>query len=123
MSKRKSKDDSVEYMDDAADSAQAASEAVEHRRDEIRSRAQRQLRRGRLSQLNDQIAGGPTRPGEQKLSRSPFVLGMCFVIFGLGIVAAVFYFLLMTESESRRLQQAQQALQPPPLRSPPGSSQ
>ena len=98
-------------MDDAADSAQAASEAVEHRRDEIRSRAQRQLRRGRLSQLNDQIAGGPTRPGEQKLSRSPFVLGMCFVIFGLGIVAAVFYFLLMTESESRRLQQAQQALQ------------
>ncbi|MCH2200606.1 MAG: PQQ-binding-like beta-propeller repeat protein [Fuerstiella sp.] len=110
MSKRKSKDTPFEDVVEVVESGQAASEAADQRVDEIRSRAQRQLRRGRLTQLNDRIAGGPTRPGEQKVSRSPFVLGMSFVILGLGIVAAVFYFLLMTESESRRLQRAQRAL-------------
>lgn len=67
--------------------------------DEIRARGARQLRSGRLRRLNDQIAGGPRRPGEQEISRSPFVLTMFFLILGLGIVAAVFYFLILRETE------------------------
>ena len=67
--------------------------------DEVRARGARQLRSGRLRRLNDQIAGGPRRPGEQEISRSPFVLTMFFLILGLGIVAAVFYFLILRETE------------------------
>jgi len=77
---------------------------------EVRARGTRQLRAGRLTRLNDRLAGGAARPGEQKISRSPFVMAMGFFIVGLGIIAAVFYFLILSGSEESRFERADRAL-------------
>ena len=102
MSKRKPEKTPVE---------EAAEGIADLRVAAIRERAQRQLRAGRLSRLNDRIAGGPRRPGEQEVTRSPFVLGMGFVLLGLAIIAAVFLFLNLGEGEKRQLKSASAALE------------
>jgi outer membrane protein assembly factor BamB len=109
VSKRKPENKPVKVVE-VPEPVEAAADIDDMRTDEIRARAERQLRRGRLSRLNDRIAGGPARPGEQQISRSPFVLGMGFVILGLGIVAAVFFLLIRSGSEARQLSDAMQAL-------------
>jgi TolA-binding protein len=101
VSKRKPEETPIE---------EAAEGIADLRVEAIRERAQRQLRAGRLSRLNDRIAGGPRRPGEQEVARSPFVLGMGFVLLGLAIVAAVFLFLNLGEGEKRQLKNASAAL-------------
>jgi hypothetical protein len=77
---------------------------------EVRARGARQLRGGRLTRLNDRLAGGAARPGEQQITRSPFIMAMIFVIAGLGIVAAVFFFLIKSESEKTRFERADRVL-------------
>ena len=117
MSKRKpdkshhlpSDEDDVVEIEEYDELEQVSEEEV-RRVDLMRSRAERQLRRGRLSRLNDRIAGGPARPGEQVISRSPFVQGMCFLILLLGIVAAVFLLLDLSIGEQNRLRKAREAL-------------
>ncbi len=37
------------------------------------SRVRRQLSRGRFAQITEKLTGGPERPGEQKITRSPVV--------------------------------------------------
>lgn len=111
MSKRKPDEEPVVEVVEVVEPVEHAADNDSDRSDEIRLRAERQLRRGRLARWNDRVAGGPARPGEQQISRSPFVLGMCFVILGLAVVAAVFYLLIRIGSESRQLANAQEALQ------------
>ncbi len=81
-------------------------EAVE----KIHERGARQLRAGRLTRLSDRIAGGPRRPGEQKVTRSPVLLTMLLVSTGLAIVAAVFWILVLRETEKTRFENALRAL-------------
>lgn len=109
MSKRKP--EQTPPVEEVVEVVEATEGVADFHVEAIRERAQRQLQPGRLSRLNDRIAGGPRRPGEQEVTRSPFILGMAFVLLGLGIVAAVFYFLLLSESESRSLKAATDALE------------
>jgi len=110
VSKRKP-DDSPDIPSEEVDEPEWVAEVETTLHTElIRSRAERQLRRGRLSRLNDRIAGGPARPGEQVISRSPFVLGMGFFILLLVIVVSVFYLLIRSGSEANRLRKANEAL-------------
>jgi hypothetical protein len=76
-----------------------------------RKRAERQLSRGRIRSLGDKLTGGPERPGEQKISRSPFVLGLVGAIAGLTVLSAIFYYIINTTSEERTLEAAMTALQ------------
>lgn len=64
-------------------------------------RGRRQLRRGRLSEFGDRLAGGAARPGEQSLKKSPFVMFMIWTIILLSLVAVVFAFIILTDSEKR----------------------
>lgn len=84
-------------------------EAVEDVTD-VRARGARQLRGGRLTRLNDRLAGGAARPGEEQITRSPFIMAMGFAIVGLAIVFAVFYFLILSDSERTRFERADRAL-------------
>lgn len=111
MSKRKHEEQPLEEVEEVTEVPDSGAGVADFQVDAIRERARRQLRRGRLTQLNDRIAGGPRRPGEQEVTRSPFVLSMAFVILGLAIVSAVFYFLILRENESRRLENAMTALE------------
>ncbi len=111
MSKRKSEETPAEEFEEVEEVDHVSQGDDELGVEALRRRARRQLRRSRLSQLNDRIAGGPRRPGDQEVTRSPFVLSMLFIILGLGIVAGVFYFLILRENESRRLENAQRALE------------
>lgn len=81
------------------------------RRDRQRARADRQLARGRIHQLSDKLTGGPERPGEQKIARSPFVLGMIGTIVGLGLLSAIFYWIINSTTEQRTLDAAMTALE------------
>jgi hypothetical protein len=108
VSKRKPEETPVQEV---VEVVEAGDGVADLRVEAIRERAQRQLRAGRLSRLNDRIAGGPRRPGEQEVARSPFVLGMGFVLLGLAIVAAVLFFLNLGEGEKRQLENASAALE------------
>jgi len=95
-----------EFDSDAEiDEAEAVEEVSE-----VRARGARQLRGSRLTRLNDRLAGGARRPGEEEITRSPFVMAMGFLIVGLAIVAAVFYFLILSDSEKTRFERADRAL-------------
>ena len=43
-------------------------------REALAEKARRQLSRGRLARLTEKLTGGPERPGQQKIARSPVVL-------------------------------------------------
>ncbi len=74
-------------------------------------RGRRHLSRGRLAHLSDRIAGGAARPGEQQIARSPFVLILVGGVLGIGLLAAIFYYIIGREGESRRLKEAMLALE------------
>jgi PQQ-like domain len=100
-------DDDEDVRDDQLEQEEA--EAAE--RDRHRARAERQLSRGRIRSLGDRLTGGPERPGEQKIGRSPFVLGMIGAIAGLALLSAIFYYIINTTSEQRTLEAAMTALE------------
>lgn len=75
-------------------------------RRELAKTADRQLRRGRLNQLSDRLTGGPQRPGEQKVGRSPVVFLLSTVtVFGF-LLAAIFWYINQKNSEDRLLKEA-----------------
>ena len=71
----------------------------------------RMLSRGRMASLADRLTGGPARPGEQQVLRSPLVLGLAGAAAGLGILAVIFFYVISTEGEKRRLNEAKTALE------------
>lgn len=75
-------------------------------RRELAKTADRQLRRGRLNQLSDRLTGGPQRPGEQKVGRSPVVFLLSTItVFGF-LLAAIFWYINQKNSEDRLLKEA-----------------
>lgn len=103
-------DEYDDYDDDVRGDDTDRDEDDSGSRDRQRARAERQLKRGRMSQLSDRLTGGPERPGEQSIGRSPFVLGMVGAIAGLGVLSAIFYYIINSTSEQRTLEAAMLAL-------------
>lgn len=96
-------EDFEDEADDGEDQVPANQQEME--------RGRRQLERGRLAVLSDRIAGGAARPGHQDIARSPFVLALIGGVLGVGLLAAIFYYVINREGESRRLKEAMTALE------------
>ncbi|MFN8709462.1 MAG: PQQ-binding-like beta-propeller repeat protein [Planctomyces sp.] len=104
MSASENEDELMEITDDSSGYPDAAAE------EELR-KGRRQLSRGALAGLGDRITGGPSRPGEQEVIRSPMILGLGGTALGLALLAGLFYYIINREGESRRLQEAMTALE------------
>ncbi len=100
-----------EYDDELPDDAVYTDEREDAARQKYAEKGRRQIARGRLARLADSIAGGPTRPGDQQVIRSPFVLALIGGVLGFGLLAAIFYYIIGRESETRRLNEALLALE------------
>jgi hypothetical protein len=74
-------------------------------------KARRQLSKGRFTQLTEKLTGGPERPGEQKIGRSPIVLGLVGLTIGSSILAGIIYSRTAMERENRKLKEAQTSLE------------
>jgi len=70
------------------------------------SAARRQLSRGRFAQITEKLTGGPERPGEQKIGRSPVVLGLIGTTVGTLLLAGIFWFMNANTREERQLKEA-----------------
>lgn len=70
----------------------------------------RQLSRGRLAQITEKLTGGPERPGEQKIGRSPIVLGLTGVTVGSLLIAGIFWVMTASTREERQLKEAMKSL-------------
>ena len=73
--------------------------------------ARRQLSRGRFAQITEKLSGGPERPGEQKIARSPIVLGLTIVTLAGLLLAAIFWFTTAKTREARQLKEAEASLE------------
>lgn len=85
----------VEEFDDVEDV-----EEVDEDEAEI-DRGRKQLQRGRLTEFGDRLKGGASRPGEEEVRKSPFVMVMAGAIAGLAVLALVFFIMLLSASEQR----------------------
>lgn len=74
-------------------------------------KARRQLSQGRFAQLTEKLTGGPERPGEQKIGRSPIVLGLVGLTIGASVLAGIFYVMTANTREDRRLKEAVTSLE------------
>jgi len=70
------------------------------------ARARRQLSRGRFAQITEKLTGGPERPGEQRIGRSPVVLGLIGTTIGALLLAGIFWFMNANTREERQLKEA-----------------
>ncbi len=82
---------------DAAEEAARAKQAAT---------ARRQLSRGRFAQITEKLTGGPERPGEQKIGRSPIVLGLAIVTLAALLLSGVFWVVDASNREERQLKEA-----------------
>ena len=73
--------------------------------------ARRQLSRGRFAQITEKLTGGPERPGEQKIGRSPIVLGLTIVTLAGLLLSAIFWVMTASSREARQLKEAQKSLE------------
>ena len=89
------------------DETEAAEEAVLQQQ---ASKARRQMSRGRFAQLTEKLTGGPERPGEQKIGRSPVVLGLTGLTLGGLLLSGIFWFMNASTREERQLKEAQTSL-------------
>ena len=96
-----------EEFEDENDVEAAEREAVERQA----MKARRQLSQGRFAQLTEKLTGGPERPGEQKIGRSPIVLGLVGLTIGASILAGIFYVMDLGNREQRKLKEAQTSLE------------
>jgi len=85
-------------------SSDAALEAVQQK-------ARQQLKRGRMALLSDRLTGGPQRPGQQSITRSPVVLFLSGTTIVCLVLAAIFWFINQRNAESRMLKEAQTFLE------------
>ena len=95
-----------EEYDDENDVNAAEEAALEQQA----SKARRQLSRGRFAQLTEKLTGGPERPGEQKIGRSPIVLGLAGLTLGGLLLSGIFWFMTASIREERQLKEAQTSL-------------
>ena len=84
----------------------AVDAAAEATRAQQAALAKRQLSRGRFSQLTEKLTGGPERPGEQKIGRSPIVLGLTGMTLAAMLLAGIFWFMTAHTREERQLKEA-----------------
>ena len=70
------------------------------------SRARQQLSRGRIAHITERLTGGPERPGEQRIGRSPVVLGLIGITIGALLLAGIFWFMNANTREERLLKEA-----------------
>ena len=106
--------DDEEYDDDEvveAVESDDADEAYSESRKRFEEKARRQLRRGRLTKLAEKLSGGPERPGEQKVGRSPVVMLLAGSTIGAAILAAIFWFINSSNAEERLLKIAMTSLE------------
>ena len=82
---------------DAAEEAARAKQAAT---------ARRQLSRGRFAQITEKLTGGPERPGEQKIGRSPIVLGLTIVTLAALLLSGIFWLMTASTREARQLKEA-----------------
>ncbi|MEZ6032994.1 MAG: PQQ-binding-like beta-propeller repeat protein [Planctomycetaceae bacterium] len=75
------------------------------------ARARRQLSRGRFAQITEKLTGGPERPGEQRIGRSPVVLGLIGTTIGALLLAGIFWFMNANTREERQLKEALTSLE------------
>jgi hypothetical protein len=80
-------------------------------RDAIAEKARRQLKRGRFALMTEKLSGGPERPGEQKVGRSPVVLLLAGSTIGAAILAGIFWFINSRNAEDRLLKEAVASLE------------
>ena len=100
-----------EYDDEDYDDVESDAGNVEQDIRAQRERGRRQLSRGRMAQLGDRIAGGASRPGEQQVTKSPFVLILVGSVLGVALLSGIFYYIIGREGESRRLKEAMTAFE------------
>jgi hypothetical protein len=91
--------------------ADDADDATDKSRRAFEEKARRQLSRGRLTTLAEKLSGGPERPGEQKIGRSPVVMLLAGITVGASILAAIFWFINATNKEERMLKEATTSLE------------
>jgi outer membrane protein assembly factor BamB len=103
----------TEEYDDEDDVVEAVEVDEDHEesREAHAEKARRQLNRGRLAQLSDKLTGGPERPGQQKIARSPVVLLLAGSTVGASILAAIFWFINARNQEDRLLKEATTSLE------------
>ena len=85
-------------------------DAEETAREQQAAIARRQLSRGRFAQITEKLTGGPERPGEQKIGRSPIVLGLTIVTLGALLLSAIFWLMTASTREARQLKEAIKSL-------------
>lgn len=85
--------------------------AEDEAREQQAAKARRQLSRGRFAQITEKLTGGPERPGEQKIGRSPIVLGLTIVTLGALLLSAIFWFMTASTREARQLKEAMTSLE------------
>ena len=93
-----------EEYDDQNDAENAAN-------DEQAAKAKRQLSQGRIARLTEKLTGGPERPGEQKIGRSPVVLLLIGTTVGALLLAGIFWFMNASTREERQLKEAVTSLE------------
>jgi len=96
---------SEEYDEDVVEAVEVDDDR-EQSREVLAGKARRQLSRGRLTQLSEKLTGGPERPGQQKIARSPVVLLLVGSTVGGSILAAIFWFINAQNQEDRLLKEA-----------------
>lgn len=101
---------SEEYDDDDVVEVVKVDDDREQSREALAEKARRQLNRGRLARLTEKLTGGPERPGQQKIARSPVVLLLAGCTAGATILAAIFWFINAQNQEDRLLKVATDAL-------------
>ena len=85
-------------------------DAEETAREQQAAIARRQLSRGRFAQITEKLTGGPERPGEQKIGRSPIILGLTIVTLGALLLSAIFWLMTASTREARQLKEAIKSL-------------
>ncbi|MFM8476552.1 MAG: hypothetical protein ACKOEO_12245, partial [Planctomycetaceae bacterium] len=77
----------------------------------VQQKARQQLKRGRMALLSDRLTGGPQRPGQQSITRSPVVLFLTGTTVVCLVLAGIFWFINQRNAESRMLKEAQTFLE------------
>jgi outer membrane protein assembly factor BamB len=77
----------------------------------VQQKARQQLKRGRMALLSDRLTGGPQRPGQQSIGRSPVVLLLAGTTVVCVVLAGIFWFINQRNAESRMLKDAQTFLE------------
>ncbi len=71
-----------------------------------KDKSHRLKRRSWLDRFFDRLIGGPERPGEQKVARSPVVLILIGATLGGLILSGIFWFMIASTREERMLKEA-----------------